>query len=393
MSFASDKTNAINVLSSYDCEVADVASRMLVVYADLFKTFIYLVKYFQQYPTLMARYLTSWDDSQLQSNGIFFNKEDVGVTTAKVIANSNYDLVTVTVPANSAIAEIVIIGTSIVGKLALTKDPAGLYLGMVNVQGGARVKIIDIQNNLEVKELLVGGGNGLASTVNVVTTNNYRIGKITTDNGGFFGEYSCLDPTSVCASDVSGMAINKVTTNSLLLNWVAASESVRTIVQYRQSNTMSWLDAAKDNKDGVSGNYATDGSVGYGFRGLQSDTYYDFRIINVCLNGILSAGVQFSGKTNGTGSGNGGGGNILIDGQFQFEATDGQITWSPPGSPNPLIGAKGVDVEVEGQGKFLGTDPDEVDPDYIIGQLTFNTPLLGVPTLERGQRVKVNIYR
>ncbi|HEU4606547.1 MAG TPA: hypothetical protein VFS31_00460, partial [Chitinophagaceae bacterium] len=141
----------------------------------------------------------------------------------------------------------------------------------------------------------------------------------------------------------------------------------------------------------VKGNYIEDGP-GYVFRELQQSTFYDFKVVNVCPNGVLSAGVVATQQTAGNTASGGGGGDLLWVGKLQFLSTDGQTEYTPTELPNPLIGANGVDVSVEGTVKFqdpLGSPADDrnFQLDNVNGKIIFNSPL------GAAQQVIVNVYR
>lgn len=380
MSFATDKATALEKLKAFGCDLVPYIDLILTSYDKVYAMFVTLLKHYECYPQLMTDMMTAFDNASLIAQGIYVGGTHGTVTDGKIFVNANVTTATYTVAPGTIISEMVVAGTSVIDSLYII---AGGTVGMVSVTDGARVKVIGTGEGATIDILRVTGCNGLASTVDTID-NSGIINSVRVQGDGFVGARSCLDPTQTCADDVSGLTFNKVTADSLLLNWTDAASSVRTVVYYRLNNTREWLHAGIDNGDGVKGNYATDGTVGYSFRGLQTDTYYDFKVVNICTNGIASAGVTATQKTTGLASSSGGGsGPEISGGNIQFTAVGGETETTDPS----LVGASSVDVFIGGSFIYPGTDPMflQYALDNVAGTVAYSTPLIA------DQQVLINI--
>lgn len=380
MSFATDKAAALEKLKAFGCDLVPYIDAILTGYDKVYAMFVTLLKQYECYPQLMTDMMTAFDNASLIAQGIYVGGVHGTITDGKIFVNATVTTATYAVPPGDLLAELIVAGSSVINSLYVI---AGGTVGMLSVTDGARVKVIGTGEGAIIDILRVTGCNGLASTVETIDSTG-TINQIKVDGDGFVGAISCLDPTLSCGDEVSDLTFNKVTAESLLLNWTAAASSVRTVVYYRLNNTPVWLHAGVDNGDGVKGNYATDGTTGYSFRGLKIDTYYDFKVVNICSNGIASAGTTATQKTTGLASSSGGGsGPEISGGSIQFTAVGGETETTDAS----LIGASSVDVFIGGQFIYPGTDPMYLQYalDNVAGTVAYSTPLIA------DQQVLINI--
>lgn len=293
MSFAADKAAAMLVIDAYDCDVAAIVDRRLVDYDALFGVCLLLLRYFECNPKLMDDFLACFQDSEMTSRGIYYNKITATITDGKFIAKCTISTsVTVTMPTpptgltDGVLSECVIAGASTVPLLII--DGIG-YIGVLDISGGAVVDILQVNSGASVKKLWISGCGNVVSTVKVANT-LLQPAVIEQVDGGYFGGYNCVDITDTCSDDVTSLTAVNVTDTSFAVTWTPAASTIRTIVYYRITNTGEWFIAGINNGDGVAGNYNTDGTIGYALRGLRPFTYYDVKVVNVCENGITSAG-------------------------------------------------------------------------------------------------------
>lgn len=387
MAFADDKACALDKIKAFDCALADIIDGFLTGYNKVFDAFVSLHEYFDCYPNFIYDFMDCWDGPSILGEGIYYNEASGTLTDAKLIVRGTASEVEIDTN-NGLFPEFVVAGDAVVDNILVKGNG---YVGVLSVQAGAQVKVIstdtvtDVNSYIDV--LRIVGCNGIGSTVNAAEAGS-KIMNLDVSELSYFGGYNCLDPTDVCADDVSALIFSNVGENSLTLKWTDAASSIRTAVYFRTSNAPIWLKPNDTQASSVTGNYIDNGP-GYVFRGLEPSTYYDFKVYNVCPNGVFSAGVVATKSTGGSVSCGGGGGSIIIDGQIEFFATDGQTTYVDAA----LINATAVAVYIEGARKYIGTDPDQVQFDDTTGTVTFNDPLIGPPTSTPGQRVQIDVFR
>lgn len=290
MSFATDKAAALPIIQALDCDLADIVDARLTGYDDLVYILAYLFDTIQCYPTLLRQFTNAFDQTEREARGIYYANAGP-LTDPKIVVNSTVATITYTTVDKTSPAinpDVLIIGPgSVIDKITVD---GGYDMSYLTVMPGARVKLIETSGaNTVIRTLYVSGCAGAVGTVDIADK-SASITTVSVSGGGWFGGYNCLDPDGACAEEVSVLTSAQPTYDSILLSWTAASESIRTRVYYRINNDIEWKEAGLDNGDGVKGNYRTDGTLGYSFKGLKVDTYYDFKVVNICNNGIASAG-------------------------------------------------------------------------------------------------------
>lgn len=291
MSFATDKAAALPILQALDCDLAAIIDTRLTGYDDLVYILAYLFDTIQCYPTLLQNFTNAFDQTERESRGIYYANAGP-LTDPKIVVNSTVATITYTTVDKTSAAvnpDVLIIGPgSVIDKITVD---GGYDMAYLAITPGGRVKLVETSGaNTVINNIFIYGCAGAVGTLDVADQ-AANITSVVATGGGWFGGYNCLDPDGACAAEVSALVSAQPTYDSMLLAWTAASESIRTRVYYRINNDTDWKEAEVDNGDGVRGNYRTDGTLGYAFKGLKVDTYYDFKVVNICNNGIASAGV------------------------------------------------------------------------------------------------------
>lgn len=290
MAFADEKAAALAYIQALDCDVADIVDTSLTGYDDLPYVLSYLLITISCYVTIIENFTSEFDQTEREARGIYYDVAGP-FTDPKIIIKCTTTGIsyTTTLPASADQVNFLYIGgTSVIDEVVVD---GGYALSMLHIAPGSRVKLLETTGaGTSISLLEVAGCAGAVGTLDVVDRTSV-VGNIRVYGGGWFGGYNCLAPDGTCAEDVSAASTSNATYDSLLLTWTAAAESIRTRIYYRLNNDVDWKEAGMDNGDGVRGNYRTDGTEGYAFKGLKADTYYDFKIVNICNNGIASAGV------------------------------------------------------------------------------------------------------
>lgn len=346
MAFEDDKAAFMAKVKAFDCNLVYFVDTNFQSYADLVMVLISLLDRFECVPSFLTDLLSCIDGTELTTLKIYFNVTSGTATDPTFIVNSAIGTATLTITTTDSrmgkyVGECVIAGSSVVDKFVLADGT----LGVLDVSGGAHLKVLETTGTAIINTLRVSGCNSVVSTVDVAAS-SALIDNEVTFGGGYFGGYSCLNAEAACAHDVSGLATSKITFNSITINWTPASETIRTVILYRLNNYLAWIDVDAANISTPIGNRIINGFV---FRGLESDTYYDFKVINVCANGIKSGGALITAKTLSIAGGSGGSGS---DGQRKVT----YITTGSEGTTLPAIIPTGLpheEVNVYMEGALL----------------------------------------
>lgn len=289
MAFADDKAAALPYLQALNCEIADIVDTSLTGYNDLAYVLAFLLRQIGCYVSIIEQFTAAFDQAERESRGIYYDVAGP-FTDPKIVIKCTTTSISYTTTSPATVDQVnylYIGGTSVIDEVAVD---GGYALSILHIAPGSRVKLLEASGaGTTVSLVEVAGCAGAVATLDVVDK-AASVGFISVYGGGWFGGYNCLEPDGVCAEEVTVLAASQATYNSILLSWTAAAESIRTRVYYRINNDVDWKEAGLDNGDGVRGNYRTDGTLGYAFKGLQPDTYYDFKVVNICNNGIASTG-------------------------------------------------------------------------------------------------------
>lgn len=287
MAFADEKLACLDLVKAFNCDRVQWVDANLNSYDDVLPVFLANLPKMECYPDYMYSLIACFDIVELNSRGIYYNDPALGsVTDATLIIKCSATDVTVTVPSGDILPEFVVAGASVIDLLEIT---GGGSVGSTSVSTGAQVKLLKTTGSSWIDSVRVSGCRTCISSLKTIDASS-DIRSVYPFGGGYFGGYNCAAPTGTCADDVTTLASSKITSNSITITWVNPVNTINTLVYYRLNNTPSWLLGTQVNGDGVVGAYAVDG-VGFIFRGLKMDTYYDFKVVNICSNGHSSPGV------------------------------------------------------------------------------------------------------
>lgn len=292
MSFATDKACALDKIRAFNCDYVQWVDDNLNSYDDIIPSFLAFLPKFECFPDYTYSLFECFEDSALTARGIYYDKTETTLTDPTLIIKTTATDITLNISTGSGTGEFVIFGNSIVN--SVTVDGGGTLV-CLSVSAGANLKYLTTTAGSTISLMRVSGCRTFLSRVDIANSTSI-IDNIFVFGGGYFGGYNCADPTSNCASDISVLISEKITQNSITLKWTPAEDTLYTIVYYKLNNTGPWLMGSVNNDDGITGSYTVD-SLGYIFRGLQMDTYYDFKVVNVCTNGQPSSGVTLTVST------------------------------------------------------------------------------------------------
>ena len=235
-------------------------------------------------PSYLYTCMSVFSDNHLTSAGIYYNKTTDGVTNPSLIIKSAMTSVNITTNTNtlqifgSNISYINMTSSVSMGQLYLANSTVNLvncnflnaYIGIINVKN---------VNNLPsvLKGVVMGSLMG------------GLIAQVVPDAGATYGGILPYDPNNLCSNTVTNLNAGDITDDSVVLMWNlppnpswSYNSYLFLNIYYRLSNASGWTTV-----DNSAGDFIQ--SVGFVFRYLQSDTYYDFMVSVQCTNGGISS--------------------------------------------------------------------------------------------------------
>lgn len=160
---------------------------------------------------------------------------------------------------------------------------AGLFRNGKQVPVAAIITAIDAIND-EVFLTVFPEGRAI-----VYRSNVKYLSDIVDDQNGFM---LTTDPALTCGAEISGVSVTDQDPGNFTIEFTVPSGSHDVIPFYRINGTTDWL------KPNEPGNATVTGEPGVLiFSGLEGTTLYDFKILNVCNNGVESTGYTLTETT------------------------------------------------------------------------------------------------
>jgi hypothetical protein len=290
MAFIDDKNACLALISAFNCDRVAYIDATLNSYDDVLPVFLANVPKLECYPLYMYSLLACFDIIELNNRGIYFNDPALGaVGDATLIVKCVATTVTVTVAPGVAMDEFVVAGDSVVDELIVT---GGGSINSVSSSGGAQIKYLNTTGGSWVNNVRIAACRTFVSSVNSIN-GSADVRNIFTLRGGLFGGFNCFAPTGVCTDEITLLTAVNVTSHSVIITWTNPVNTIRNIVYYKLTSSWEWLVVSPTNLDNVAGRYLQS-ALGFAFIGLQPNTYYDFKVVNVCANGHPSPGLKIT---------------------------------------------------------------------------------------------------
>jgi len=231
-----------------------------------------------------------FSENTLEFAGIQFGvtETETPVQDPLIIANSTISNVVLNPNTSSPPTEkgIVIIGTSTIATVTLN---AGTVVDNFFIGGPATVDQLDASSGVAsppssppaytaVNNLWLSSLRSQTASLNRVTYGS-MINQVIKDQDSYFGGVLGYDPELPCSIPVTNMRASEVTSNGILVSWTAPLSGYLFInTYYRLHSSSDWIKATTEDGDFT-------GNVGFIFRHLQKDTFYDFKAEVECNNG------------------------------------------------------------------------------------------------------------
>lgn len=271
------------LLNNYEDIVPIGIARQLGVFADN--------------PAFLKEAMAVFTDAALVAVGIYNNKSNSSLVTNPSLLVSSHFTAGISFTANQI--GFGLLGSSTVNSVTVA---TGIYLQNLIIGPGSTLDILDVTaEGAFISSIGIMFAYSTPGFLNVLKYGSHY-GDVYTSPGSYFGGIQNIDPNATCAAGpVTGLTASNITHDSILITWVPPSSGYIFLnVQYKKSDSQVWIPATFETGDFIK-------NTGYVFRGLDADTYYDFRIQTICNNGGTTYATTSSkticcGGSGGTGS-------------------------------------------------------------------------------------------
>lgn len=216
-------------------------------------------------------------DAALNTVGIYRNGTTTTLVNPAMLINYH---VTTSISFTANTTFLTIFGTSTVKLISVS---ASVKLGNMYVGPGATVDGFDSSaSGASVGVITLASARSQNATLNYATLGS-RMGGVDIMGGSYFGGMQSIDPTAACAIPVTGLQAFNVTKNSIKLLWTPPTSGYLFINIYIRKNGESVWNKITSS---AQGDYIS--NVGFLFKNLEEDTYYDFKVDVICNNGGIA---------------------------------------------------------------------------------------------------------
>lgn len=254
---------------------------------------------FANNPAFLKEAIGVFTDAALVAVGIYNNKSSGSEVTNPVLLINSHFTGGITISTNQV--GLGLLGSSTVNIIVIA---AGVYLQNLIIGPGSTLDVLDVTaDGAFISSIAVTFAFSTPGFLNTLKYGSHY-GTVYIAPGSYYGGIQNIDPAATCAAGpVTGLIASNVTHDSILITWVPPSSGYLFLnVQYKKSDSQVWIAATFETGDFVK-------NTGYIFRGLDEDTYYDFRVQTVCNNG----GVTYATTSSKTICCGGGGGTTTGD--------------------------------------------------------------------------------
>ena len=169
--FNAKKAALINIVKENDCSYANFINENGNSYADLAGMLFSMAKEFDCNPLYLDQLFSPFDDADLISNGIYYNKSATTITNPKYVAKcTNVDVV---VNAGGDYPILEIAHGSEVNDLTVSGNT---IIEALTVGGGSEVNTLEVEDGSVINSLYVKGCNTYNSSISLIkqgSTINY----------------------------------------------------------------------------------------------------------------------------------------------------------------------------------------------------------------------------
>lgn len=241
---------------------------------------------FESNNAYLVQALSIFDDADLLSVGIWFNKTQTSppVTDPFMVVNSTITEIILNPVSPAVYKALAILGTSVIGSIVLSP---GTELSEFRIGPGATVDVMDASlittspaQNAMVDRVWMTYGRSTPSRLNSIVYGS-NINGVYIEGKSYYGGVK-ENPDNTCSEYVTNITATEVTHNAVFVSWTPPGNFLFVNTFYRKTNSQTWILATE-----VEGEFVDDS--GFIFRSLEADTYYDFRVSVTCLNGGMAS--------------------------------------------------------------------------------------------------------
>lgn len=288
MAFADDKTCIIDKMKGFNCAEAERADVVLQAYSDVPQFLFENTDEFDCNRVYMYSLLDCIDPLEFPALNVYYNGSTTTITNPVFVARYTAD--EIVIDAGGVIEEIAVMASTIT-KITISNNTT---VNVLTIGNGSVVEVIETQDTSSISYLRITSCFSYSSEVGMATEgtviDNFLIGET-----AVFGGYKCIEITGSCGDNITSLVASDITTRSITLSWASPANSISNRLYYKFKNANEWIWIKGDEPIGFGNFY--DNNTKYIFRDLQFDTNYDFKVVNICEDGIPSAGQTVSEKT------------------------------------------------------------------------------------------------
>lgn len=269
---------------------------ILVNYEDINTAIQRQQELFASNNSYLTQAMDCFNDNQLQAVGIWNNKQQASppLTNPVLIVNSRFDTVDLTTTSPAIYVGLTLMGDTYIGRLNLSLGVIlnELYIGpgcTIDVYAGAAYvsspPVFSKTNTIWMPNI-----KNMPATLNAATYQS-QIGNIILEPGSYYGGVQNNDPNLPCAQNVIGVTVTEQTKSAFLVSWTPptlnsplvspANNYLFLKVFFKLHESSPWIMATELDGDWI-------GDMGFIFRHLEVDTFYDIRIQTQCQNGGIA---------------------------------------------------------------------------------------------------------
>lgn len=288
MAFADDKTCIIDKMKGVSCAMAERADVVLQAYTDVPQFLFENTDWFDCNRPYMYSILDCIDPAEFPALDIYYDGATTTINNPVFVAKYTAD--DIVIDAGVTIEEVAIMASTI-GKITISNNTT---VKVLTIGNGATVDVIETLDTSSIFYLRITSCQAYASTVGMAAEDSV-IDNLDVQPNAVFGGYKCLEIVGSCADDVSAVTATDITTRSITISWTPPVNTISVSLYYRFKDANEWTLVLGNEGDSF-GNFFNNNTQ-FIFRDLKFDTYYDFKVVNICEDGIPSAGQTVSAKT------------------------------------------------------------------------------------------------
>lgn len=276
MAFADDKAAILAIMKGYDCVAAERADVVLQNYANVPQFLFENSNAFDCNQPYMYTILDAIDPGELTTLNIYYNGTSTPVNNPIFMAK--YTAANVVYNSGTDVEEVAFMGSTI-GKISVNTNT---HIDAMTIGSASTVDVLETLDTSSIFYLRITSCNSYVATLGMLAEGS-DVTNIKVDPGAYYGGEKCLEIIGTCADPVTAVTFSDVTARSITIAWTRPANSINVELSYRFKDANDWI-LITGLEPLEFGNFFSDNN-GYVFRDLRYNTYYEFKVVNICSDG------------------------------------------------------------------------------------------------------------